>query len=72
MFAGHSYFFVVFFKIWLGIVGFGMANAFLLIPILLSYFGPTPDFVEKDIERRENFIRRMNSMSGSQIYAFAS
>ena len=49
IFAGNSYFFVVFFKMWLGIVGFGMANAFLLIPILLSLFGPTPDYEEKDI-----------------------
>ena len=72
IFAGNSYFFEVFFKMWLGIVGFGMANAFLLIPILLSYFGPTPNYEEKEIQRQENFLKRLNSMSGSQINAFAS
>ena len=72
IFAGNSYFFEVFFKMWLGIVGFGMANAFLLIPILLSYFGPTPDYEEKEIQRQEDFLKRMNSMSGSQISAFAN
>ena len=58
IFAGNSYFFVVFFKMWLGIVGFGMANAFLLIPILLSLFGPTPDYEEKDIQRQKDFLIR--------------
>ena len=45
--VGHyrqSYFFEVFFKIWLGIIFFGMANAFILIPILLACKGPTRDF----------------------------
>ena len=44
VFAQRSYFFIVFFKLWLGIVLVGMANAFILIPILLSFLGPTPDF----------------------------
>jgi hypothetical protein len=32
--------FVVFFKAWFGIVLFGMANGFMLLPVLLSLFGP--------------------------------
>ena len=40
----ESYFFVVFFKMWTGIIIFGGANAFIFIPITLSIIGPTPDF----------------------------
>ena len=35
-----SYMFTVFFKTWIGIVIFGMANGFLLLPIILSIIGP--------------------------------
>jgi predicted RND superfamily exporter protein len=35
------YAFVVFFRSLLGIVLFGMANGFVLLPVLLSYIGPT-------------------------------
>ena len=40
----ESYFFVVFFKMWTGIIIFGCANAFIFLPILLSVMGPTPDY----------------------------
>ena len=40
----ESYFFIVFFKMWTGIIVFGCANAFIFIPITLSIIGPTPDF----------------------------
>ena len=36
-----SYIFAVFFRIWLGIVVFGMGNGFLFLPIMLSLIGPT-------------------------------
>ena len=36
----NFYMFVVFFKTWLGIVLFGMANGFMLLPVLLSLCGP--------------------------------
>ena len=71
IFARQSYFFVVFFKMWLGIVVTGMANAFLLTPILLSLFGPTPDFDSLNMSRHKNFLKRMPSMSKSQIGAFS-
>lgn len=45
--AARSYIFVVFFKLWFGIIVFGMANGFILLPIILSFVGPTPDFEEK-------------------------
>lgn len=38
-----SYAFVVFFKMWIGIVIFGAANGFLLLPIILSEIGPLTD-----------------------------
>jgi len=41
--AAKSYVFEVFFKMWFGIIIFGMANGFILLPIILSLIGPVPD-----------------------------
>lgn len=41
--AAKSYIFEVFFKMWFGIIVFGMANGFILLPIILSLVGPVPD-----------------------------
>lgn len=35
-----SYVFVVFFKLWVGIIIFGMASGFFLLPIIFSFIGP--------------------------------
>jgi len=35
-----SYIFVVFFKMWYGIIVFGMTNGFFLLPVVLSFIGP--------------------------------
>ena len=35
-----SYVFVIFFRLWVGIIIFGMANGFLLLPVILSIIGP--------------------------------
>ena len=35
-----SYVFVVFFKLWVGIIIFGMSNGFFLLPVILSFIGP--------------------------------
>ena len=48
-----TYIFVMFYRIWFGIILFGMANGFFLLPVLLSYIGPTetaidPSFFEED------------------------
>ena len=50
-----TYIFVVTFKLWFGIVVFGMSNGFLLLPVILSFIGPTNNvmdhkFVETDPE----------------------
>lgn len=41
--GSKSYVFVVFYKLWFGIIVFGMSNGFLLLPVLLSYIGPVDD-----------------------------
>ena len=35
-----SYIFVSFFKMWFGIIVFGVANGFILLPVMLTLFGP--------------------------------
>ena len=41
-----SYFFSVFTKLWLGIICFGLLNAFFFVPVILSLIGPTPNHDE--------------------------
>lgn len=48
--AAKSYVFVVFFRMWFIIIVFGMANGFLLLPVILSFVGPLND---KDIEGQD-------------------
>ena len=38
-----TYIFLVFYRLWFGIILFGMTNGFLFLPVLLSIFGPTQD-----------------------------
>ena len=38
-----SYIFVVFFKMWFGIIIFAMCNGFFLLPVVLSYIGPVDE-----------------------------
>lgn len=38
--GSRSYVFVVFFRMWFVIIVFGMANGFLLLPVILSFIGP--------------------------------
>jgi len=46
--GSKSYIFVVFFKAWFGIIIFGMGNGFILLPVLLSYVGPTFEIEHHD------------------------
>ena len=41
--AAKSYVFVVFFRLWVGIIAFGMSNGFILLPIILSIAGPVDE-----------------------------
>ena len=38
-----TYIFLVFYRMWFGIILFGMTNGFLFLPVLLSLCGPTVD-----------------------------
>jgi len=60
--GAKSYIFEVFFKMWFGIIVFGMANGFILLPIILSIVGPTPDPEIKKTEKVE-MVRRMSTMT---------
>ena len=59
----NSYYFKVFFRLWIGIILFGIANAFILIPILLSIVGPLPNHQEYNVKRRRLFFKRIHSLS---------
>ena len=48
--GAKSYVFIVFFRLWLGIIFFGMANGFLLLPVILSYIGPIGECEEDEEE----------------------
>ena len=53
--GSKSYVFVVFYKMWFGIILFAMANGFLLLPVVLSYIGPVDETkpepkIEEEIE----------------------
>ena len=43
-----SYVFVIFFRLWVGIIVFGMANGFLLLPVVLSIIGPVKKYDEHE------------------------
>ena len=45
----QTYIMKVFYRMWFGIILFGMANGFLLLPVLLSYFGPTKSSIDHNI-----------------------
>lgn len=55
-----SYIFVVFFKLWFGIVVFGMSNGFILLPIILSFVGPTPNLQDKKVVKERRLSRRLS------------
>ena len=43
-----TYIFLVTFRLWFGIVLFGMSNGFLLLPVLLTFVGPTNVVVDSE------------------------
>ena len=45
-----TYIFVVFFRLWFGILLFGMMNGFILLPVVLTFIGPTHSVVESPSE----------------------
>jgi len=45
-----TYIFVVFFRLWFGIILFGMANGFMLLPVILSFVGQINNVTEISLE----------------------
>lgn len=44
-----TYIFIAFYRLWFGIILFGMANGFFLIPVVLSYIGPLETSVDPNL-----------------------
>ena len=43
-----TYIFLVFYRLWFGIIIFGMANGFMLLPVILTFVGQTDVVVDHD------------------------
>lgn len=69
--GAKSYIFVVFFKMWFGIIVFGMANGFILLPVILSIIGPTPNPEIKKTEKVE-MVRRMSTLKRMSVTQLAA
>ena len=44
----NTYVFIVFFRLWFGIILFGMMNGFILLPVILTFVGPIYTITEED------------------------
>ena len=44
-----TYIFVVFYRMWFGIILVGMANGFMLLPVTLSFIGPTRSVLDHSV-----------------------
>lgn len=56
----RSYIFQAFFKMWFGIIFFGVANGFILLPVLLSLCGPLNKVDHNDLEAEEVELSEMS------------
>ena len=54
-----TYIFVIFYRMWFGMILFGMANGFLLLPVILSFIGPTQIFIDPTEEKEEELVLEM-------------
>ena len=63
--GARSYIFVVFFKLWFGIIVFGMSNGFILLPVILSLVGPTHG-MEKKIKSLGKKLAAEKAAAGAQ------
>lgn len=61
--GAKSYIFVAFFRLWFGIIVFGMANGFILLPIVMSFVGPCHE-LEVKVERERRLSRRLSLRGG--------
>ena len=49
----RTYIFVAFYRLWFGIIIFGMANGFFLLPVILSFVGPTATGIDPSLYEDE-------------------
>lgn len=45
-----TYIFLVFFRLWFGIILFGMGNGFMLLPVILSFIGQVENVTDPSLE----------------------
>ena len=59
-----SYIYTVFYRLWLGMIAFGVANGFILLPVVLSYFGPvdTAKPQEPQIDESSGHSRTLSNL----------
>ena len=48
-----TYIFIAFYRLWFGIILFGMANGFFLLPMILSFVGPTETAIDPSLFNEE-------------------
>merc|ERR1712051_1017139 len=67
--SSKSYIFEVFFRMWFGIIIFGMANGFLLLPVILSFCGPLgePSPSEDDPVKKHNQVHETKKPGSPDI-----
>ena len=63
---GKSYIFKVFFRCWFGIIFFGIANGFLILPVLLSFFGPINSIEDPLEEQKKDEVKDSDSNKNSE------
>lgn len=49
-----TYIFLVFFRLWFGIILFGMSNGFMLLPVILSFVGQTENVLDPADENSDS------------------
>lgn len=49
-----TYIFLVFFRLWFGIIIFGMTNGFMLLPVILSFIGQVENVTDPTLEMDES------------------
>ena len=68
-----TYLFLSFFRLWLGIIIFGMGNGFIFLPVLLSFIGQTESVIDPNLheaglsdEENENTNNKDDPFNQSQ------
>ena len=67
-----TYIFLVFFRLWFGIILFGMSNGFMLLPVILSFCGQTESVMDPSFHDSEEEEEPLNEKSEHGIIASPS